>query len=114
MFLDSEAVSAQGFHAVPECWRPSSGRGQDALENRQSDMLPMAGGGGNACRRACKATPPHTSLLSSKPPALLTERDFLSRLLIPVYLFIFVLAIMGAGFAVVAKHISFLFLLSLS
>lgn len=50
------------------------------------------------------------SPLPSELSALFMERDFPSLPLIPVYLFIiFFLAIMGAGFAVVAKHISFLF-----
>lgn len=50
------------------------------------------------------------SPLPSELSALLAERDVPSLPLIPVYLFIFFfLAIVGAGFAVVAKHISFLF-----
>lgn len=103
---------------------PSSYLGQDALErNKQVEMPRMAKGCSHRLkvvrefRGACQCySAPTYALRSFKPSAMFMKRDFLSLLLIAIHLltFFFPLAIMAAGFAVVAKHISFLFLLSLS
>lgn len=59
--------------------------------------------------------PPLTFQLGSKPLTLFMDRDFSQPTFDPtLFIYFFFLAIMGAGFAVVAKHISFLFSLSLS
>lgn len=59
------------------CWRPSSGRGQDAWRTGSQIILPMAGGRGNSCRRAYKATPP-TPPCSPLSLLLYSQREIFS------------------------------------
>lgn len=90
MFLDSEAMSAQGFHAaVLGWWHPSSGHGQDALKNGQSDMLSMAGGVGE-CMQESLAKP----LLPTPPCSplsllLYSQREVFSADFWSLYIYLF-------------------------